>query len=51
MINAAGSETSPPPQYPCFEHPTLTDLLDAAGSDLALLRSLRWFHLDRARRH
>jgi phospholipase C len=27
MIDAGGSESSPP-QYPCFEHPTLTDLLD-----------------------
>lgn len=31
MIDATGSESSAPPQYPCFEHPTLTDLLDAAG--------------------
>jgi phospholipase C len=31
MIDAAGSETSQPPQYPCFDHPTLTDLLEAAG--------------------
>jgi len=29
MINAAGSESAQPPQYPCFEHPTLSDLLDA----------------------
>jgi phospholipase C len=29
MIDAAGSETSPPPEYPCFEHQTLSDLLDA----------------------
>jgi phospholipase C len=29
MIDAAGSETAPPPQYPCFEHQTLSDLLDA----------------------
>jgi phospholipase C len=28
MIDALGSETNAPPQYPCFEHPTLTDLLD-----------------------
>ena len=27
MIDAAGSETAQPAQYPCFEHPTLTDLL------------------------
>jgi phospholipase C len=27
MINAAGSESAQPAQYPCFEHPTLTDLL------------------------
>ncbi len=31
MIDAAGSETAQPPQYPCFEHPTLTDLLDTKG--------------------
>lgn len=31
MINAAGSETASPPEYPCFDHPTLTDLLDTAG--------------------
>jgi phospholipase C len=31
MINAAGSETAQAPQYPCFEHPTLTDLLQAKG--------------------
>ena len=31
MIDAAGSEKAQPPQYPCFEHPTLTDLLDAKG--------------------
>lgn len=29
MIDAAGSEDSEPAQYPCFEHPTLTDLLTA----------------------
>jgi phospholipase C len=31
MIDATGSETSQPAQYPCFDHPTLTDLLDGAG--------------------
>jgi phospholipase C len=31
MIDATGSETSHPAQYPCFDHPTLTDLLDGAG--------------------
>lgn len=31
MIDAAGSESAQPGQYPCFEHPTLTDLLTAAG--------------------
>ena len=31
LIDAAGSETSNPAIYPCFEHPTLTDLLDAAN--------------------
>ncbi len=31
MIDALGSQTSQLPQYPCFEHPTLTDLLDAKG--------------------
>jgi phospholipase C len=29
MIDAAGSETAQPAQYPCFEHPTVTDLLGA----------------------
>ena len=29
MIDAAGSETAPSPRYPCFEHQTLSDLLDA----------------------
>jgi phospholipase C len=27
MVDADGSESAQPPQYPCFEHPTLTDLL------------------------
>jgi phospholipase C len=31
MINAAGSETAQPAEYPCFEHATLTDLLDTKG--------------------
>jgi phospholipase C len=31
MIDASGSETDVAPQYPCFEHPTLTDLLDTSG--------------------
>jgi phospholipase C len=31
MIDPTGSETNPTPQYPCFEHPTLSDLLDVAG--------------------
>ena len=31
MIDATGSEANPPPQYPCFDHPTLTDFLDANG--------------------
>jgi phospholipase C len=31
IIDPAGSETAQPPQYPCFEHPTLTDLLDGKG--------------------
>jgi phospholipase C len=29
VIDAAGSESAQPPQYPCFEHQTLSDLLDA----------------------
>jgi phospholipase C len=33
MIDANGSETVPPGQYPCFEHPTLTDLL--AGQNVS----------------
>jgi phospholipase C len=31
MIDASGSETNQAPQYPCFEHPTLSDLLDSAN--------------------
>ena len=31
MIDAAGSETAAAAQYPCFEHPTLTDLLETDG--------------------
>jgi phospholipase C len=31
VIDAAGSESSNPPIYPCFEHPTLTDSLDKAN--------------------
>jgi phospholipase C len=33
LIDPAGSESNPldPPIYPCFEHATLTDLLDAAN--------------------
>jgi phospholipase C len=31
LIDPTGSETSNPPIYPCFEHATLTDLLDTAG--------------------
>jgi len=31
MIDATGSESNQPAQYPCFEHPTLTDLMDTAG--------------------
>jgi phospholipase C len=29
MIDPTGSETNDAPEYPCFDHPTLTDLLDA----------------------
>jgi phospholipase C len=31
MIDPKGSETNATPQYPCFEHPTLTDLLNTKG--------------------
>jgi phospholipase C len=31
LIDGYGSETSNPPVYPCFDHPTLTDLLDGAS--------------------
>jgi phospholipase C len=31
MIDATGSETAQPSQRPCFEHPTLSDLLDTKG--------------------
>jgi phospholipase C len=29
MIDASGSESAQPAEYPCFEHPTVTDLLGA----------------------
>ncbi len=29
MVDATGSETNSPPEFPCFEHATLTDYLDA----------------------
>jgi len=31
MIDAAGSETAQPAEYPCFEHATVTDLLSGQG--------------------
>ncbi len=31
MIDPTGSESIPAPQYPCFDHPTLTDLLNTKG--------------------
>jgi phospholipase C len=31
MIDPTGSETNFAPEYPCFEHPTLTDFLDNKG--------------------
>lgn len=31
MVDADGSESTQPPEYPCFEHPTLTDLLETNG--------------------
>jgi phospholipase C len=31
LVDPQGSETSNPPIYPCFEHPTLADLLDRAA--------------------
>jgi len=31
LIDSAGSEGSNSPIYPCFDHPTLTDLLEAKG--------------------
>jgi phospholipase C len=31
MIDPTGSEATPAPQYPCFDHPTLTDLLNTKG--------------------
>ena len=34
LVDSSGSETSNPPIYPCFEHQTLTDLLEA--------KSLTW---------
>ncbi|MGA2966195.1 MAG: alkaline phosphatase family protein [Terriglobales bacterium] len=32
LIDPSGSETSNPPIFPCFEHATLTDLLEAKGA-------------------
>ncbi len=32
LIDPTGSENSNSPIYPCFEHPTLTDLLEANGN-------------------
>ncbi len=32
LIDPTGSETTVPPIYPCFEHPTLPDLLDTKGA-------------------
>jgi phospholipase C len=31
MIDPTGSENNAVPEYPCFEHPTLTDFLNAKG--------------------
>ncbi len=31
MIDASGNESAQAPQYPCFEHATLSDLLDTKG--------------------
>lgn len=31
MIDPFGSETAQPAEYPCFDHPTLTDFLDMKG--------------------
>jgi phospholipase C len=31
MIDPTGSESKPAAQYPCFDHPTLTDLLNTKG--------------------
>jgi len=31
LIDPSGSESSTPPMYPCFEHPTLTDELESKG--------------------
>ncbi len=31
MIDASGSESAQMPEYPCFEHATLSDLLDTKG--------------------
>jgi len=35
VIDGYGSETSNPPVYPCFEHPTLTDLLESASPTIS----------------
>lgn len=31
MVDPQGNESTVPSEYPCFEHPTLTDLLNSAG--------------------
>jgi len=51
VIDRRGSETSNPPIYPCFEHPTLTDVLNSAGITWKVLHAHGRLHLDGARRH
>ena len=41
MIDPTGSESASAKEYPCFDHPTLTDLLDAKSFKLAVLRPVR----------
>ena len=49
LIDPNGSESSNAPTYPCFEHPTLTDLLDAKGISWRYYAPSAGLDLDRAR--
>lgn len=45
LIDPSGNESSS--SYPCYEHPTLTDLFaQCQGHQLEILRAVAWLHLD-----